>query len=172
MSRASQTRRAAGALALALALAGGCAPAQTPEERARAAADSAHSEDPTVALRGVLLPAFQAREPKVRAVRVLEILSRPGSNDPGFVVMARGHAADDVASGDPPPDAADRIGLFEVDLDLGSVLRTLAVFEAPPALPELRLSADRESLFVSARPSPEDSVAARFSWPYPMKSNR
>lgn len=165
--------RGAGILcAVALALAASCAPSQTPEERARAAADSARSEDPTVAMRGMLLPAFQAREPGVRAVRVLEILSRPGSNDPGFMVLARGHASDEVAGGDPPAAPGDRIGIFEVDLDLGSVLRTVAVFEAPATLPELRLSADRESLFVSGRPSPTDSIAARWSWPYPMTSRR
>jgi hypothetical protein len=158
--------------ALVLALAAGCTPQPTPEERARAAADSARSEDPTVAMRGMLLPAFQAREPAVRAVRVLEILSRPGSNDPGFMVLVRGHAADEVPMGDPPVSASDRIGVFEVDHELGSVLRTVAVFEAPATLPELRLSADRESLFVSARPSPTDSIAARWSWAYPMTSRR
>jgi hypothetical protein len=154
-----------------LVLVHGCSrpPAEEPE---RAAADSARAEDPTVALRGVLLPPFQTREPAVRAVRVLEILARPGSNDPGFVVMARGHAADDVADGDPVPTGGDRIGLFEVDLDLGSVLRVVDVFAAPDSLPELRLSADRESLFVSARPTPSDSVVARWSWPYPLSAPR
>ena len=166
------SRRAAVRYALALALAASCTPSPTPEERARAAADSARADDPTIAMRGVLLPPFQAREPAVRAVRVLEILSRPGSNDPGFMVLARGHASDEVPLGDPPVSAGDRIGVFEVDHELGSVLRTVAVFEAPLALPELRLSADRESLFVSARPGPTDSVAARWSWPYPMTSRR